>query len=465
MVINRYEYSSIRNEKLPDEWKSQTALDELEDFLQQNWEQRAVFYDDDEVMSTQQFLKFISHQAIKTNKYIGTIVFKGQQLNIFPRVFKYDKDDDDLSELSQKHLMRNLVIWLDYCNKQEYPFINMSTELTDSEDLRELFITLYIGYLNSAIERGLYYNYVDETEDIRCIKGKFDIKDYITRKIPNGNTDSFRCTYSKFEFDNKVNRIIKFTCKQIFNSTSRKNQRKLRTILTRLDEVSDVVCVPSDCDGIRLSKMHKHYSVIVSMSKMFLLNRMSNYTVDKQESFCFLFPTELLFEGFIGGYLKQVMTSEGAKVFLQKSDVSLVDDVQYDGRSYGAAFTMRHDILVEYEGKVVVLDTKYKEVERFADREDDINVMISKEIKQEDMNQICEYARKRAASDVYLLYPLYRREDDEPKAPPKAISQADSGDVTVHYVRLPFVFEEDNEDNIKRRLRKIIIDIFNEAFA
>ena len=51
MVLDRYEYSKIANAKLPNSWQSQMALDELADFLQQNWEQRSVFYEDGEVKS------------------------------------------------------------------------------------------------------------------------------------------------------------------------------------------------------------------------------------------------------------------------------------------------------------------------------------------------------------------------------------------------------------------------------
>lgn len=58
------------NSKLPDSWKTQSALDDLADFLQENWEQRAVFYEDGEIKSSQQFLEFTGQQGIKTKKYI-----------------------------------------------------------------------------------------------------------------------------------------------------------------------------------------------------------------------------------------------------------------------------------------------------------------------------------------------------------------------------------------------------------
>lgn len=458
MVLDRYEYSKIPNAKLPGTWQSQMALDELLDFLQQNWEQRSVFYEDGEINSKQQFLDFLGSGAIRTKKYIGTIVFYGEQLNIYPRVFSTEKEDHETDDLTQKHLLNNLVKWIEYCNKLEYPFINISSELSDAEDLKELFITLYIGYVRSAIERGLYYQYVDETEDCTSIKGKFDLKDYLISKIPNGQADKFRCTYSNFEFDNAVNRIIKYTCKQLMNITSKKNQKAIRTILTRLNEVADVRCTPNDCNGIRLSKMHRHYDIIISMSKMFLLNKMSNYTVDTNESFCFLFPTDLLFEGFIGGFLKEVLQDVGGKVHLQESKMSLVEKIIYKGETSGAAFTMRHDILAEYHDKVFVLDTKYKEMSRFEDNPD-YKETISNEAKQGDLYQVLEYARKRDIQDVYLLYPMYRYEEKEEEFP-VAVSESPSGDINVHFIRMPFIFEED-EDKTRQQLTDVIKAVFN----
>lgn len=458
MTLDRYEYSKVANSKLPNSWQSQTALDELNDFLQQNWEQRTVFYEDGEVKSQQQFLDFIGSGGIRTKKYIGTIVFKGEQLNIYPRVFSTEKDDHETDDLTQKHMLYNLVKWIEYCNKLEYPFINISSDLNDSEDLKELFITLYIGYVRSALERGLYFQYVDETDDCTSIKGKFDLKDYLITKIPNGQADKFKCTYSNFEFDNKVNRIIKHTCKQLLNITSKRNLKTLRMILTRLNEVSDVQCTPNDCNSIRLSKMHRHYGIIISMSKMFLLNKMSDYSIDTNESFCFLFPTDLLFEGFIGGFMKEVLRDVGGKVHLQESRMSLVEKIIYKGETSGAAFTMRHDILVEFNNKVFVLDTKYKEMTRFEDNLD-YKETISNEAKQGDLYQVLEYARKRDIADVYLLYPMYRYEEKEDEFP-VAVSESPSGNINVHFIRMPFIFEEENEEKTRQQLTEVIKNVF-----
>lgn len=459
MILSRYEETAIKNSSLPPSWRPQRGLEELEDFLQHNWDQRAVFYDDGRFDTKQQFLAFAARGGVRTKNYIGTIAFAGEQLNIYPKMFRTEAEDQDTEELTQNHLMKNLVLWLEYCNKVAYPFINISTELSEAEDLRELFITLYVGYVRAAIERGLYYQYVEETEDISYIKGKFDFADYVVRKIPNGMSNRFRCSYSVFEFDNWVNRVIKYTCKQMIGSTSRRNQDAIRHILMKLGEVSDVHCSPSDCDRVRLSKMHSNYRIILSMSKMFLLNKTSGLTMDISESFCFLFPTELLFEGFIGGFMQEVVEDCGGRVRLQQSDMHLIEDIQYAGQSLGAAFTMRHDILVELSGKVFVLDTKYKQVDRFEGDTETVKKVVSEEPKQTDIYQVCEYARKRNISDVYLLYPMYRYENAEPHYP-VGKSQSESGDINIHFIRLPFIFEEDT-NQVKAQLKIVIERLFN----
>ena len=109
MTLNVFEEKTILNADLPVEWQSQTALDELADFLQRNWEQRFAFYDDKQISSRQQFLSFIGQKGVKPNNYIGTIVFKGQRLNIFPKMFQSFRDENDKTKLDEKHLLRNIV--------------------------------------------------------------------------------------------------------------------------------------------------------------------------------------------------------------------------------------------------------------------------------------------------------------------------------------------------------------------
>lgn len=468
-IINQFEEKDIKKNKLPIEWQSETAQIELEEFLQENWDQRKSLYDDGENYKKQQFLGFKAHGMLRTNEYVGTIVFKGQQLNIFPKMFRETEGDDDTADLDLGHLMGNLIQWLEYCSKFEFPYINIKSELKGIDNLKELFITVFVKNLTQCFERSGYFQYEEKTEDLTSIKGRFDIKNYYTRKYANGVLDKFQCTYSSFEFDNLLNRIIKYTCKKIITDTRPSNQKAIRSILTKLSDVDDVRCTPKDCDKVKLSKMHTGYRIILSMCKMFLLNSTSTYTVDNSESFCFLFPTDVLFEGFIGGFIQEVIGNKG-KVRIQASEVPLVDQVIFQGKSYGKAFTMRHDILCEIPDKgVFILDTKYKQIQRFEEAQEDEEQFrrgLINGVEQKDIYQVSSYAVKRGVDKAYLLYPLYRKEENEPDMvtlQQVIKSNKDSIEslkvISVYLVRLPFVFEDDI-DKVKNNLKQAIEGIF-----
>lgn len=465
MTLNVFEEKPILNADLPVEWQSQTALDELADFLQRNWEQRFAFYDDKQISSRQQFLSFVGQKGVKPNNYIGTIVFKGQRLNIFPKMFQSFRDENDRSNLDEKHLLKNIVQWVEYCTKIDYPYINITSEFDDAEDLKELFITLYVRYVKSALDRGLFYQYEDRTEDCSTIKGKVDYRDYFTNKYRTDKQHLFQCTFSTFEFDNSLNRIIKFVCKKLLNDTTNTaNKKMLRHILMKLNEVSDVRCAPHDCDSVRLTRFHQRYRIVLSMSKMFLLNQTSTYAVDDTEAFCFLFPTEVLFEGFVGGFLQSIL-QEKANVTLQASDTSLIEDIIINDTSYGSAFTLRNDIYVQMEhGKCFVLDTKYKQVDRIENSKESA-AAIQRQVSIDDLRQIREYAHRRGLHEGYLLYPVYRFEDLE--QPPKVllkgyiIVDGERHYIDVYIIRIPFVFEEDTEQT-KLLLSKMLSNIFYE---
>ncbi|MDD7633620.1 MAG: hypothetical protein PUK20_01640 [Firmicutes bacterium] len=130
-----------------------------------------------------------------------------------------------------------------------------------------------------------------------------------------------------------------------------------------------------------------------------------------------------------------------------------------DGHSLGKAFTMRHDILVEHKDHgLFVLDTKYKHMTRF-DGNDDVKRSVTTEVAQPDLYQVIEYAAHRDLDKAYLLYPMYRYEEDEPADVVLERTSVSGKQVFVHVVRLPFIFEDDYEAT-KNSLRNSIKQIF-----
>lgn len=452
-MVNSFEFTKIKSTKLPETWQEAGALDDLEKFLQENWQQRAIFYDDGHVTSRQQFVDFDKRDGIKLQNYIGTIIFRGDQLNIFPKIFKEDQDDNDAASLDINELINNLVFWLGYCDKLNFPFVSMKGELSGSENLLELFITIYVHYVKAAIARQRYFRYEEVTEAGSFIKGKVNISDYMTKKYPTGNMHKIEYTYSSFVFDNLLNRIIKCTCAFLINITNQSaNKGVLKNILLKLGDVESVNCTPYDCDSVHLSSLHSSYNIILSMSKMFLLNKVNSNTIGVTDTFCFLFPAEVLFEGFIGGFIKE-MLSGSARVTTQASDQYLADLV-VDGEVISNAFLLKEDILLEFDDSIVVLDTKYKEIDRFKKVKENKKLKIS----DSDMKQMAVYAAKRGAKKLFLIYPLHKNEEPETIEVRYNIyldDRASLDSIPLEIIKVPFAYDE-TEEKTKELMRGIL---------
>lgn len=455
-MYNCFEHKILRksSNEFPNKWKDEKTLKNLESFLQSCWNQRSTFYDDGSYKGIQQFIDFDINNGIKTQNYIGTIMFEGEQLNIFPKVFKLDESDYDASELKTKDMMRSLLIWIEYCDKSMFPFISSKSNLVESNSLKELLITLYIKYVKETVEKQLYFQYEDVIETGSNIKGKINFTDYIVNKYPTGNKHKFEYCYSNFEFDNKLNRIIKYVCNGLKKETeSIQNKRFLHDILTKLDEVTIVNCSPYDCDQIHLDSMHQNYSTILSMSKMFLLNKSSNDEFGLSNSFCFLFPAEMLFEGFVAGFMKKELSDLNIKT--QANDTHLADLIIND-MNYGKYSNLREDILIKKDGNIYIFDTKYKELDRFEKIKQDKNKL---NISDADLKQMAIYAAKRNAKRLCLIYPLHREEELEKDIVHLDVDISENGTkiFPCDIKKIPFIFD-DNFENNKEILKNILID-------
>lgn len=459
-MINAFEFQAVKTAQLAAPWKEPGALDELEKFLQGNWEQRGIFYADRETSSRQQFIDFDRRDGFKTQKYIGTISFRGEQLNIFPKIYKDDEDENNIDNLDIRNLIDDLIAWLGYCDKFNFPFVSMRGELDNTQTFLELLITVYVHYVKAAINRQLFFRY-EEVEETGCSpKGKVDFKDYATNKYPTGQWGKLTYTYSSFVFDNLLNRIIKCTCKMLETVTTQPgNKRIVHDILMRLGDVSFINCTPYDCDNVHLNSLQSHYSIILSMSKMFLLNKVSSHNIGIADTFCFLFPAELLFEGFISGFMRETF-SDRVKVSAQTKDMYLTELV-VDDEVIGSRFLLKEDILIKADDALIVLDTKYKEIDRLDKVKKDPDNKLG--ISDADMKQMAIYANRRGASRVYLLYPLYRGHQPDTT---KVVFNILDGEgslakrTPLQILQVPFAFGE-NPAETKRMLREILEKTIN----
>ncbi|RIJ42660.1 McrC family protein [Pontibacter oryzae] len=381
-MINLFEYQN--KEALPD------SFDELEVFLDSIWKRRekSSYYTEEQAdkIEVQQFVQFLHKtREVKSNKYVGVILFEGQRINLLPKIF-YDPMVT-YTEAHTQGMQQHMLWWLSYCKKIKFP--NYQTALGDHKsDFFEVLIYLFAKYTKKLLSNAIYQQYEEVSNELGYIKGRLNTSTYINENIARGRWHKLNCTYDAFELDNKFNRIIKYVANLLFrNTTSSENKKYLREILFILDEVSDVRATAEECASIQFNPMFGDFETVRDYCSLFLTNCISfNYKQDLK-LFAFLLPMEYVFEDFIFGFIEREVKEVQAKAQVSSTYLDREE-----------AFALRPDLLLKVGERKVIADTKYKIV--YSDEKDP-----KKGISQADLYQMLAYAVRFNTDEIILFYP------------------------------------------------------------
>jgi 5-methylcytosine-specific restriction enzyme subunit McrC len=370
------------------------SIDTIDAFLDEIWRKREkVVFDfwetnKQNIDTPQRFIQFFrKNNTFRSTKYVGIIHYKGQVINLLPKIF----DDGNTSEYKSNHIesiQRHILWWLSYCGKFKFPKSKSSFSSVKT-DFFEIMVYLFASYTRDVLHKSIYQGYQEVEKDIPYMKGKLNVGNYVNRNLVNGNIHKLNCTYDSFEMDNQFNRIIKSVAKLLITfSKSKDNIKLLQEIIFILDEVKDVQASYNDCRKVRLNPLFDEMFTILDYCKLFLSNSTVLSYKNEFDVFAFLVPMEYIFEDFIYGFLKKELGELSVKS--QQGTSKLTTD---------GAFQLRPDLVINLNGKKIIADTKYKMVYPGLVKNK------KKGISETDMYQMLTYAVRNKADEIKLLYP------------------------------------------------------------
>jgi len=362
-------------------------FDNLELFLDDIWSKRekSSYYNEEENREeVQHFLQFLhKNKELKSNKFVGVIHFEDQTINLLPKIF-YNGTETNPEYV--KIINSHVLWWLSYCRKLRFP--NYLSGLNAQQaDFFEILIYLFSKYTKELLSSTIYQKYVEIENELSFVKGRIDFNSYITDNLSKGRNHKLSCVFDSFEMDNNFNQCIKQVSKLLVSATKdAQNKRNLYDILFLLDEVSDVVISAEECKRIQFNPMFMDFETVRDYCVLFLENSVSfNYKNDLK-LFAFLLPMEYVFEDFIYGFIDKEIEEVKAKSQKKK----YLDET--------GDFTMKPDLVLNVNNKMIIADTKYKMVY-------DDSVDKKNGISQNDLYQMIAYAIRFKAHEIKLLYP------------------------------------------------------------
>ncbi len=357
---------------------SEKEFKELEEFRNQNEDTEKIF-------------TRVNSKCIKATSYVGIIQTKNLSIEILPKIYKKDV----------KFNCRNIFIQMlkPLLNINDILIDKANLSVSNNKNIYEMFITMFIQYIDKLIHRGLKSQYIPKEENQYFLKGKLKFNQHIKENYIH--KERFYVEFDEYMPDRVENRLLKSTIQLLLKKTKDyENKRALRQQLFIFDEVKLSSSYDIDISKINLHRGMEYYEMPLRFAKVFLNHKSFTSLRGKDNVFALLFPMEKVFENYIEFVLnnsKEFLNIDKVLVNGGKNEYLLSNETCEMAR-------LQPDYLLKMkDGKDIVTDAKWKLLES---KENENKGCETVNISSGDVYQIFSYLHfYNARNTAYLFVP------------------------------------------------------------
>ncbi len=324
-----------------------------------------------------EYLKLTSKKGfgkvLQAQNYVGLIQTKdATTIEIIPKI-------QNVSEEESKKILLKMLKTL---KKSPFKTLEKAKLKSSKMPLLEIFISMFLEELTLLVRKGIRSDYLAREENLHFLKGKLKIAKQIKQNAIH--KERFFVEYEEFSSDRVENRLIKTALEFLYKKSKlNKNQQRIREFLFIFDDVSSSKNIKNDFKSVKLDRQMRKYEQILLWAETFLFENSFSPHSGKDIALALLFDMNLLFESYVGAYLKK----KGFDVRSQDKGKYLVEQPN--------RYALRPDFVINKDKESeIVADTKYK------------NIKEQKDISQADMYQLYAYGTKyKQTKQLYLIYP------------------------------------------------------------
>lgn len=325
--------------------------------------------------------------------YVGILNIGNVIIEILPKVSLSDDKNKDKKILLQM---------FSKCTDLELNLDETINSKIQNYNLLELLANKYINSLLKEMNRGIYFEYVNEEENLNVIRGKILFNEHVKHNYAN-KVKAF-CKYNEYSADNTLNQILKLACIRILNKVyNNKITNKTKKAIFDLSNVSITNINKEMLERFKLTRRNKRFSQCLELARFILLNLANESTLGKSNGFSMLFEMNILYEKYIGKLVKEIWKGKNKRALLQDNRKYLLLNTKTNKKN----FNLKPDIVLD-ENKIhkVIIDTKWKPIEYKSKLSYKVN----------DIYQMYAYITTyKEANRVVLLYPCLVEGKEYPK--------------------------------------------------
>lgn len=320
------------------------------------------------------------YNKIRFINYVGVLKIKNVTIEVLPKIsFSNDKNKDRRVLLAMLSKCLDLDINLD-------KFINSNTQ---NYSLLDLIANKYLELLMIELNKGIFREYVNYSDNLKMIRGKIVLKEHINKNY--ANKDRVFCSFDEYSENILLNQVLKFASEKILRNINDMDiTKKCNKALFKLSNVDRKYINKEILSRVQINKQNKRFLQTFELAKFIILNMSNDSGRGMNKGFSMLFDMNTLYEKYIGKVIREIFINK--KVYLQDSRKYLLDNKSNNKQS----FNLRPDIVIQDNVSTTIIDMKWKAVE--------YNSKNNYEVS--DIYKMYAYAsRYKDAKKAVLLYP------------------------------------------------------------
>ncbi|MFK7950391.1 MAG: McrC family protein [Saprospiraceae bacterium] len=340
-------------------------------FTQKIWEAMIRFND-----RHQQRYFTIIHRGIKFRHYVGVLQIGRLTIEILPKADAKVKTD-------KNYWQSVLISMLKTCRLLKIESLSNAQLRLQQHFILDLYFELFINEVKKLLHEGLIKKYRNVVENQSAMRGRMSFSKQIQHNTVHKTR--FFVEHSTYDFDHLFNQILSQTISVLQRIVSNPLLLdKLQRLRLHFPKVEHINVQAHHFHNLNFDRKSQRYKTALEISRLILLNYSPDIRGGNHDVLAMLFDMNILFEAFVFRQLKRLELLENIEVIGQPSRKFWINPK--------SSRSLRPDIVIQKDGKNIVLDTKWKILKRLSPSD-------------EDLRQMYAYAHIFNADKTILIYP------------------------------------------------------------
>ncbi len=316
--------------------------------------------------------------GVQFREYVGVIQVNGVQIEILPKLDRYDSD---------KSKWRDILIGM----LHEVGLFRVSAPSFSSLTLRsnsilELYFELFISEVEYLVRTGLIKQYRRQSKNHNSLKGSLDFPRHLTKNLVH--QEIFFSNSSIYDQDHLWHQILSQTIDLIrLLSQNSHIHNRIGALKLSFPDVSPQKISERSFDSLVYSRKTEGYRTAMEKARLLLCNYHPDLKSGRNNVLALMFDMNLLWESFIYHSLRKQFIREGSGWVVSAQRSTAFWSLR------ACRTSLRPDILIETgKGCKYILDTKWKRP-------------VDNKPSSTDLQQLFAYSRFFDTNNTALVYP------------------------------------------------------------